>query len=93
VGLDPAGHDRLRDRAGGRHLTAPRERRYAMRDAAGQCMAVHVRRDLPGATRPLWRWESPDGTRSLGGLSPTELSLLTSTGPCVPGSDPAGRLS
>jgi hypothetical protein len=47
---------------------------YEVRDAAGELVAVHNRRDLTDDGKQLW-WETPDGTKHLGGLPLAELPL------------------
>jgi putative DNA primase/helicase len=48
--------------------------RYKIRDAAGELIAVHSRRDLADGGKQLW-WEMPDGTKGLGGMPLSDLPL------------------
>ena len=49
-------------------------RRFELRDASGQLVAVHVREEQPGG-RKRFRWQRPDGRPGLGGLPVNELPL------------------
>ncbi len=54
--------------------TVAARRRFELRDASGQLVAVHVREDLPGGAK-RFRWEQPDGRPGLDGVPVSELPL------------------
>lgn len=47
--------------------------RYEIRDASGNLIALHIRKDL--AVGKKMRWELPDGTTNLGGIKTSDLPL------------------
>src|SRR5262249_24889961 len=48
------------------------ETRYVVCDPAGTAVAVHIRQDLAPGDKKLW-WETPDGSKGLGGMKVEDL--------------------
>lgn len=55
----------------------PRETRYEVRNAGGELVAVHVRRDLPDGSKAM-HWARPDGSLGLDGLPVSAIPLYGS---------------